>query len=219
MSGIDVNTMITELRVHIGNITDQELSDPAALLLLNRSWWEFQNKTPLREQEKTVEFDISSASNFFEMPEPFEAIRLITVIDPDTEEQFVLERMSQEFFNENFIDNVDLRARPTHYLREDQGFKVYPHPDRVYRVKMLRSITLSDLVADGELIVPDFWHEVILFGGVYRGFLRFNDHIRGEFFRAQQADIMNTAMPTEGQEEQDSQLAGLRIVGYDRENL
>jgi len=220
MPGIDVDTLIDELREHLG-LSDQatELDDPTALLILNRSWWEFQNKTPLREKEKTVEFDISEVSDFYEVPQPIEAVRTLTIIDPDTLEQTQLIRMSQDFYNNMSSEDVGIRETPTHYLREKSGFKLYPFPDRTYTLKMFRYITLEDLIVGGDIDVPQFWHDVILYGGVYRGFMRLNDLNRAEFFRNQQADIMNTSVPTEGEEEADSQLAGLRVVGYDKNNL
>lgn len=220
MPGIDVDTLILELREHLG-LSDQasELDDSDALLILNRSWWEFQNKTALREKEKTVEFDISEASDFYEVPQPIEAIKTLTIVDPDTLEQTQLDRMSQAFYSDNANDSVDLREKPRKYLREKDGFKLFPHPDKVYRLKMFRYITLDDLVSGGDIEVPQFWHDVILYGGVYRGFMRLNDLNRAEFFRNQQADIMNTSVPTEAEEEADSKLAGLQVVGYDKNNL
>lgn len=217
MSGIDVDTMISELKEHLG--VDTELDSTDALLLLNRSWWEFQNKTPLRQKEKTVEFDIGNTSDFYEVPQPIEATRSITLIDPDTLDQFKLERMSRDRYDELVNDSPELQEQPTHYVRENNGFKLWPFPDKTYRLKFFRYLTLNDLAVGEDIDVPLFWHEVILFGAVYRGYMRINEPLRADFFRKQQADVMNTAIPTEAEEEADSQLAGMRIVGYVKSDI
>ena len=102
---------------------------------------------------------------------------------------------------------------PTRYLREDNGIRLSPIPDKATDVvKVKHRVTLADLGdANLTVVIPDVWHELILFGGIWRALIRLKDYEASREIKNQQISLINSTVEVEGKEEIDSPLAGIEI--------
>ena len=150
------------------------------------------------------------------MPTLFESVRNITIQDPGTnsaEAWEPLERITLEEYTNKLDDASEVEAVPTRYFREDNGIRLSPIPDKAtYVIKVKHRVTLADLGdANLTVVIPDVWHELILFGGIWRGLLRLKDYENSREIKNQQIALINSTVEVEGKEEIDSPLAGISI--------
>lgn len=211
---IDTSTLISELRLHLGE-DDIDLPDNDALLLLNRSYWEIIDKFPFREKEVTATFSTVAAQRLYGVPTPFEALRQVSVLNPDTNDHEVLEVMSILDYENKYSEDTSEQAMPTGYVREGCNIRLYPTPDTVYTLTLKYWSPLTDLSLTQAPTNPQVWHECILFGAVYRGFFRRSDYARGNQAKAHQKSIIDTIVPVEAKEEVDTPMAGLQAMRPD----
>lgn len=213
--GMTVDNLVEELRGHLG-LDEDELDDPAALLLLNRSYWDILNKFPMREKEKVATFDTVDGTALYELPVPsFEAVRLVSIEDLNDEQHTPLNRLTAFRYEQLYSNSTDTEAKPTDYLREDNCIRFYPTPDDAYTITIRYWANLDDLVAGiSEPDIPREWHEVILFGAVWRGYAKLKDTVQMNAFKAQQILMINGIVPVEAKEEGDSHESGVEVKGY-----
>lgn len=211
---IDLIELRDSLREHTGTDED-DMPDTKADLLLNRAYWEILDKFHFREKEVTATFDIVAGTRLYNMPDPFDALRLLSVLNPDTEQHMVLKRMTIQKYEELYNESEDEQDFPTHYVREACSARLWPTPDADYTATIKYWTTLADLVEGTNETppIPQSWHEIILFGGVWRAFVSFGDYVRGNTAKAHQSALIESAVPVEAKEEYDSESAGIEVPG------
>ena len=215
--------LLNELGDHLGiTIADNsdELSTIEALLLLNRSHWEVIDKFPFREKETTLSVSTVAGVRSYNVPTPFEALRQISILNPDTGLYDILDRKTTfDYENQRAeVTDTDKRGYPVAYLRESNKIRLSPVPDIVYTLVVRYWITLDDLALSGNLVLPPSWHEIVLLGAVWRGLLRQRDYVGVTNFKQQQLALINSTPPVEAKEEFDSHRAGLNVIGHDDYN-
>jgi hypothetical protein len=203
--------------VHLGGLDSTELSDDDALLLLNRAYWELLDRYKFREKELTATFPLVAGESFYQVPQPFEAIQLLSIEDVNTFQHTTLDRMTQYQY-ENLL-NTDTSAvdKPTRYLRENKGIRIWKTPDQIYTLTIKYWTVLDDL-ATGALILPappQVWHEVILQGGITRGFRRLGDYSRAQAAQTEFERLNNVYELVPAKEAADTHKGGLDVAGYD----
>lgn len=211
---MDTATLIDELREHLG-VDDTELSDENAALLLNRSYWQLLDTYPFREKEVTASFSTTAAINLYAVPSPFEALRSLSITNLDSDALIPLERMTQKLYDQTFVDSEDDEDFPQKYYREKNCIKLWPTPDDAYVITIRYWTVLDDLDETDTLDspgIPQNWHEIILYGALWRGYLRFGDIVRSERVKGTHAGMINSAIPTEAKEERDSPTAGIEVL-------
>lgn len=216
--GMDLETLRDELREHVGTDSD-DLDDDDADLLLNRSFWELMNKFRFRETECTSESTLTIGDKFLSLPfspNLFEALRKISYKDPVTKEWRVIRRRSIDLLEDKASDDVDDRGPPVWYTRDQKGIRLQSDGgngvDLPYEIRLKFWQTLADLdETNTEVPLPVAWHEILLYGGVWRLHRRLGNHALGREMRNAQIDLINSTAAVEAKEEEDSQLAGVDI--------
>jgi hypothetical protein len=210
---IDLDGMIDELQETLGlDDDDTNFGDDVLTLLLNRSYWSLLTKFPFRETEATALFTLTAGTNLYVMPNPFEALRQISIEDLDTGKHTALERMTQIFYENTYINKADQNGKPTHYYREAKCAKIWPTPDREYPTILKYLTLLADLEDPSDIPgVPKNWHEIIMYGGIWRGYYRMGDIVRGERMKKLDSTMINEAIPVESKEERDPR-AGVEVL-------
>jgi hypothetical protein len=209
---ISLDDLITELRTHIG-IDEDDVDDEEAKLLLNRAYWSMLNKFPFRELQVTATFTLTAGTSLYVMPSPFEALRQISYEDDVSMKHTIIERMTEFEYENTFVNSADAYGAPLKYYREKNAVKLYPTPDKNYSAVLKYLTTLDDLDDPTDVPgVPRNWHEILLIGGIWRGFYRVGDIVRGERMKKLDSTMINEAVPTESKEEKDSHTAGVEVL-------
>lgn len=216
--GMELETLRDELRQHVGVDTD-DLDDNDADLILNRSFWELMNKFRFRETECTAESTLTIGDRFLSLPLPphlFEALRKISVQNIETLEWNVINRFSITSHENMASDDIEDRGCPIWYFREQNGIRIMSKKgggvDRTYKIRIKYWQTLIDLDDQNtEVDLPQVWHEILLYGGVWRLYRRLGNHPLGREMRNTQIDLINSTAAVEAKEEEDSQLSGIEI--------
>lgn len=216
--GMITDTLVSELREHTGLSTD-ELSNADSILLLNRSYWEVLDKFPFREKEQTATFTTAQGQRNYTVPTLFEALRQLSITNPDNNELIPLKR-STIYVHEGERDlDADAEGFPEKYVREKNLIRLLPVPDQTYTITIKYWTILDDLDNNTgttvDLTVPQIWHEIILFGGIWRSFLRLRDFSAANQYKMQQLALINSAVPVEAKEEFDSHTAHVEVLGRD----
>ena len=216
---IDIPTLVSELRVNLGGLDTTDLGDTDALLLLNRAYWELIDRYKFREKEVTAKFQTVAGVSFYTTPQPFEAIFLVSIEDIYTYQHITLDRMTQ-FEYENLYVNDPTgqdQKKPTKYLREANGFRLWRTPDQAYTITIKYWTVLADLanVANTFPGPPQVWHEVILQGATSRGFRRLGDYQRAQAAQAEFERLNSVYQLVPAKEEADTHRGGLDVIGYD----
>jgi hypothetical protein len=226
-----VTLSLTQLRIQLresiglegdntAELPDQDTSDKTgADTYLNRSYWEILDKFKFREKEVVGTFQTVAGTKFYQVPSPFEALQSIAIEDPNSFAHKPLDRIEKDVFEQKFVDTVDARGKPELYYREGGGIKLWPTPDRVYEITLHHWTTLADLSSTNTTPpIPQSWHEIILFGAVWRAFIGVNgDWNRAQAAKATQISLIASETSTEDKEKFDSHRAGVEVPGYDGE--
>lgn len=209
---LSLSTLRSELREHLG-VDDSELIDAEADLLLNRSWWEIADKFNFREKESSV--TVATVADTREVPLPVdaEALQFAAIEHPVNGQRFPLYPMDFEDYERSY--SVEVRSRPTHYVRRGSEIILYPTPGQAYSVTYHYWTTLAD-IASGGVTVPQAWHEIILYGAVWRGFARAGDWNRRTAAKATQVELVETMETVPTKEKENRQLSGVQVIrpGY-----
>lgn len=212
---LDLDTMRNELRVHLGT-DDTDFPDTKCDLYLNRSYWEILDKFHFREKEVSATFVTIAGTRLYPVPSPFEALRKLSITDPNTFDQIPLDRFTLDQYDQNFVDDPSgaAYAMPTNYVREDGAIRLWPTPDDVYTINIKYWTVLADL-SDSNLTppIPQSWHELILLGGIWRAYFSLGDYVRGNFVKASQISMINTQIPVQAKEEEDTRRGGVNVKG------
>ena len=215
---IDLTVLRTELRVHLGlgSADTTGLPDDDADLLLNRAFWELLNKFNFREEECSIEFTVAQAEDYISLPTLFESIRTLSLKNTSSSQWTPLNRIGIRQFEEKANDNTDNQGEPIEYFREGDGIRLLSSsgggPDTTYTLRIKYRVTLADLAAGNTtLVIPDVWHELLLYGGIWRAFHRKKNYVSAREMRKFQVSLISSTVPVEAKEETDSSLAGVSI--------
>jgi hypothetical protein len=221
---IDIFTLRNLVRQHTGEDTNTLPDTPAFAggpscdMLLNRSWWEIIYKFQFREKEVDASFQTVEGQAFYSLPSPFEAIRQVAIEDPYTYQHTTLAQTTiyryQNLFNNE--PNQSFYGKPVQYVREGCGIYLLPTPDQVYNMDLKYWTVLADLGGvsnPNSPIIPQIWHECILYGAVYRTFFQFLDYERGAYMQSIHGGIIDKIPPVQAKEEADQHDAGVNVKG------
>lgn len=172
---IDLSTMVNDLRSHIGVKSNHpEFSDDACKLLLNRAFWDMLNKIDFKEKEVSATFQTEAGTYFYTLPIALEALLRVSAV---TEQgQHVIVMKSDTFTYESKQDDT-VTGFPTMYVHHDSGIILHPTPDAAYTIWIyylysLEDLDFTNLTSTG---LPRNTDEMVLYGGIYRGFLKLKD--------------------------------------------
>lgn len=209
---MNVESLQQELLENLG-IDSDDMDSDTQKLLLNRAYWAMLNKFPFRETQTTALFTLTAGVSIYVMPNPFEALRQLSIEDLNDGTHTVLERMTEFFYENTYVNRADQQGKPSHYYREKNAAKVWPTPDAAYPSTLKYTTVLDDLDDPSDVPgVPKNWHEILLFGATWRGFYRIGDIVRGERMKKLDSTLINEAVPTESKEEKDSPYAGVEVL-------
>lgn len=186
-----------------------DLPDAEADRLLNRAWWSLASQLRFSEKDAVYTFSTVAGTDTYAIPTDSDALQKVVLQDPAEDHWEPLTNIADWDMFE-LKDDQD-QTRPTHYSRRGSNFILWPNPDKVYdvRVKYLR--TLADIQASGP-DAPQEWHEVILWGGVSRGFYAIGDWTRGQQAQAQQSLLVQSLDTQETRDHEDRVYSGLRVI-------
>jgi hypothetical protein len=217
---LSVSDMIAGVRKVTGEDSD-DISDDDVTLLLNESWWEIMDKFNFREKESTGTEDTVAGQINYPAPKPFEAIRQISITDPNTGQHYKLLRMLPSTYENYVNDDPAQNDMPTHYVREGCLFRLWPTPDNIYTLTLKYLTVLPDL--DEVLFpippIPQVWGELIKMGGIWRRFRDIGDVTRMTVYTNVQVRLINSTSPVETKEEYDSKEARLEVQRGDSSYL
>lgn len=219
--GLDIAYMRGMVRTPLGISSVNQLSDPAIDVYLNRAYWEYQNKFPFREKEVISTFQTTIGQNAYDVSFPTEAVKHVSITELTSGQgkHFPLVQITRDVYEQQYEDSQDQWAIPCEYVREGCIIRLFPTPDQVYTITIERLLALTDLSSVNNLpVIPQVWHEIIGYGGLWRAYVDFGDLTRADYIKRVQAELVNTVIPTEVNESQsNSQLAGVRVLGLDYE--
>ena len=175
---------------------DVDLTRTRIDLYLNRSFWEIQDKFPFREKEKTATFYTVAGTRNYDLPYPTEAIQSLAIANLDPVWTGMLDQETAEDYEEEYQEGDPYWGPPTHYVRENCFVRLRPTPDDAYKMVLRRLIVLNDLSATNAPTIPQVWHEIIGYGGLWRAFLDFGDFNRMKETKVLQNSLLNTITPT-----------------------
>lgn len=220
--GLSLSNLESELLEHLGvESTDFTNGMTDVDLLLNRSYWKVLSEYKFKEKETTTiisTVDGTSSYNLATLISPiiFDALQSVSIEDPINFNHTTLDEMKFQEYQDNFINSTDEEDKPTRYIRDGQNGNIifYRTPDQVYSVTLNYWQILSDIQSSGP-VIPKEWHEVVLFGAVYRGFYRFGDYNRGDKATKVYNKLISESTPVEVKEKSNIPHAGLTVLGND----
>lgn|SRR5690606_9580117 len=186
-------------------------------LYLNRAFWEIQNKFPLKEKHVTSTFQTTAGIRNYDVSYPTEAVLHIAIEEPTRKEHIPLDKITANTYESIYRDDEEEWGMPTKFVLEGCIVRFWRTPDQEYTVIIRRLVALNDL---GVLVttpnVPNVWHEIILYGGLWRAYIDVGDHVRANNIKLLQSELINTIVPTEAKEEQtNTSLAHVEVLGRD----
>jgi hypothetical protein len=118
-----------------------------------------------------------------------------------------------------FVNNPDTseQDKPTKYTREANGIRLWRTPDQAYNLTIRYWTVLQGLNVQSNNTppLPQVWGEIILMGGIRRGFLRLGDYARAKAAQSEQDDMIQKRVLVVAKEAQDTHRGGLDVIGYD----
>lgn len=200
-----------ELREHLG-MDDNDLPKTDANRLLNRSYWSIRDKYPFREEEAETIIPTVIGTRSYEVPADFDSLRFIALENPDSKAHKTLDRTTRQDYENKYVNKTDDEGEPEIYFREDDNFILHPTPDKVYQLTVGFWSVFADLSSSNvSPELPQVWHEVILIGAVWRGYIRLQDYTRAASAKAFHSALINDIPSVESKEESDSRLAGISV--------
>lgn len=217
MPGLDTVAMEKGIRKATGvEDGDPDLTHDEVILYLNRALWELDNKFPFKEKEKTVTFNLIIGTRNYDVPEPFDAVKSVAIMDRYSNAYSTLEYMDTFEYENKYAEGENFYGKPIGYTRENCFLRVWPTPDYEYKVSLKRLITLSDLSDTNTYPdIPQVWHEIIQMGGLWRAFLDFGDLARANQIKNHQISLINSTVPTQAKEEGNDKFAGVEVLRSD----
>jgi len=217
MVTIDITQLRLDIRNHCGvsDTAPDGFDNDKCDLLANRTLWALFNKYPFRETEKSVVWNTVAGERSYATPTLFEALRKISIEDPDSLAHIPLNRMTIDTYESVYINHEDAEGFPTDYVRDGNCVLLYPTPDDIYPITFKHWILLADIEdANPGFPLPLNWYEIVMYGAVSRGFLSIRNTTQAAEFENLQVKCINDTTPVEAKEEIDSPRAGVSVRGY-----
>ena len=212
--GLTKAQMVQKLLIAIGQDENDSTKQTEALLLLNQSYWDLIDRFSFREKEKTATFVTEVGVRNYSMPEPFEALQSLSLVDLNSGLHKGLEKMDPSTYEDSFNESVDQYGEPERYVRENCFARLWPTPDNVYTIVIKYWTTLDDLSDSQNPQIPQSWHEIILYGGIWRGFFEAGDIEKSTSVRQHTELLISSRIPTEAKEEKDTRYSALQPHNY-----
>lgn len=207
-----------DLRDHIGeDISNPDFSDPNCWKILNRSFKEITNKYNFRQTEGDTTLATIANIGTYDLTgvADFEAVNSVYIDSSSL--SFKRSKLVRSTLEEiqsqlDFSDPVTTNTVSRFYYRRENDLIIWPVPSDVYTITLFYTKTLEELTEDTVTPLPDEWYEPVLFGGVWRAYLRGGDVDRSTALKSYQANLMNSIVPVESKEENDSRESGVNYL-------
>jgi hypothetical protein len=193
---------------------DPDLGIARADLYLNRAYWEIQDKFPFREKEKNATFSTIAGVRDYDMPEPIEALQSLSIVDPNSGKHIELNQITTGVYEDTYQEGEDYYEFPVDYTLIGCYARLLPTPKDVYKMVVKRLVVLADITnLNATPPIPQVWHEIIGYGGLWRAFIDFGDFSRAQQIKAHANALINSLTPREAKEERaNTQTAGLEVI-------
>lgn len=213
---LNLDQMIEMVRKPIG-VESDEMEDSEALRYLNRSYWELMDKFPFREKERVATFNTVAGTRVYSMPPLFEYLNGVAITNPETGKHEPLNQIPHIEYETKYDEDEDKWDIPVDYKRESCYITLLPTPDKIYPITIKRNIVLEDISQTNPISpIPQVWHEIIGFGGLWRAYIDFGDHGRSIMIKGHQTALIETLQPTEAKEESsDTRFAHVEVPGLE----
>lgn len=212
---LDLDRMRIRVRKPLGMMDedDTDLTNDDVDEYLNMSFWEVQDKFPFREKEKTGTFQTQVGVRNYEMPDPFEYLKSLAIVDLTSFQHKPLDLITAREYERLYNEQTTAQGKPCKYLREDCYARLWPTPDNIYTIVLRRNIVLADISeSNNTLPIPQVWTEIVIYGAIWRAFIDFGDFARANAMKAHQVSLLDTIEPTEIKELGDTAMAGLVAI-------
>lgn len=213
--GMTLQNLRDSLRCALGiDANDSGGTDAAMDALLNRSLWSIVDNFPFKEKDAVTSYSTTQSIAFVTCPTDNDAIIDVSVLNPNDGKYYPLTRMSKVEYDRCTDTNTSAQNIPSNYIHMDGALYLNPIPDLVYTIQVRYLKQISDLTGvNTPPSVPRTWHEIILFGAIWRGFINYGDYDRSDRAQSKQSSLIASAVPTEAKEEFDSHYAGVEVIG------
>lgn len=132
---------------------------------VNYSYRELLHRYPFREEEIVATVPTTRGRRSYPMPNPHDGLRQIDIVHPTSLQHTTLLPMSVTHYTDVWNESESAFAYPTHYVRENCKYYLWPTPDAVYTLTVRYWGILADLSTDNMSIdVPAIWWEPIKLG-------------------------------------------------------
>lgn len=207
--GFLIAQMRSELRIHLGNLTDAALPDADCDLLINRSWWQVQNSIGFEELEAKRTFDTVLGTNSYAIVPSVDQESIKTLSYEDASGRFVpIYPWNIEEYVAEYSSDTNFRGAPEKYYRQGDNIIIWPDPDDVYTITLNYLGTLADWNdANPSITVPQAAHEIILYGAIWRGYDRIGNLNRGNAFLQRQEEMVKLFVTPAAKDENAMQYA------------
>jgi hypothetical protein len=199
-----------EVREHCG-VSESEWDNATVDKLLNRSFWETQDLFDFREEEETADIAVVAGTSSYAIEADQDSVESVRILDTNTDEWIPLGFEDYERFSGLLSDSTNSRRRPEYYTRRGNQIVFRNTPDASYTVRVYYRKSLGDVLSSGTGL-PQAWDEVVMYGGVWRGFAKLGDWNRKQHAKATQAELVQPKKPTKVKELEDTRMAGLAVV-------
>lgn len=227
--GIVISSYRSEILAHLG-FEAGGLSNPILDDFTLRSMWELTNNYKWREVEgESGEITLTTSTDYLDYAIPYTAITGVFLKNPDTLQWEKLIYRSRDTFITNKIDDASAEGKPEFYWQsgDTSGYpadpagagtlvtRLYfqPVPDQDYTINIYFERQLTNLSDSYTMSpIPREAHELILYGAVYRGFVRLRDFNSAERMKSFQDHLLSRYVPQEAKEEKDRRHARLSFT-------
>lgn len=198
----------SDLRDHLG-MDSTDLPDDNCDRLLNRSFWALTSKLRFNAQEGETSFVTVAGTHSYLTPTNDESVQRVMILDNDSATYTSLIKIDDWNMFPKQDDSAGDEDLPIYYSRRADYFILSPTPDDVYTIRVKYRMTLADIISSGPTI-PREWHEVILYGALYRGFALRGDYNRSDKVEAKYASLINMLDTDEEKEVEDRRFSGVK---------
>ena len=216
--------LLDELKKHLGLPEGHPDFDNTRLIsFINRSYHEIRDKAPFKDNKTYQDRELVPGTNEYlaldndPVPSDLKQLLHVSILDPKdvgTDNHTPLDRINIREFESLYQGNSPIiedgiaaesyRGRPTKYLIHGDYIQLVPAPDKAYILRVYHEVIDLDYADPANTLswTPPVWHEIILFGAVYRGYVALGDMVRAQEFRNMQANLMNSTEPADAKDEQ-----------------
>jgi hypothetical protein len=216
---ISYTLLKSELLAHLGiDATDLDATGTAVIdLTINRAWWEVADVFDFKEKETLTTFPTVAGTRSYVIITALsetadEAIQSVSYKDPNTLEHIVVDRTSFNWYEENYNEQTSLRAAPIKWFHYNGFMYLYPTPDQIYTITVYHKTVLADLSGTSAPVIPQNWHEAILYGAIKRGFLRARDFTSANYWDTEYRKKLQMSQTTDAKEDAEDKMASARVL-------